>query len=78
MCMFCAAIPMSASIGAAVIGKQKEKRLEAVCGAIIQPQQAYSSVKYKDQRYYFCCPVCQGAFKSDLQTYLTLIEHARS
>jgi hypothetical protein len=29
MCMFCAAIPMSASIGAAVIGKQKAKRVEA-------------------------------------------------
>jgi len=29
MCMFCAAIPMSASIGAAVIGQQKEKRRQA-------------------------------------------------
>ena len=29
MCMFCAAIPMSASIGAAVMGQQKEKRRQA-------------------------------------------------
>jgi hypothetical protein len=36
--MFCAAIPMSASIGAAVIGKQKEKRLEAQSRGEISPQ----------------------------------------
>lgn len=29
MCTFCAAIPMSASIGAAVMGQQKEKRRQA-------------------------------------------------
>jgi hypothetical protein len=36
--MFCAAIPMSASIGAAVIGKQKEKRLEAQARGETPPQ----------------------------------------
>lgn len=44
---------------------------DPVCGVIIQPQQAYSSVKYKEQRYYFCCPVCQGSFQSDPEIYLT-------
>lgn len=29
MCMFCAAIPMSASVGAALMGQQKEKRRQA-------------------------------------------------
>ena len=38
MCMFCAAIPMSVSIGAAVIGKQKEKRLEAQTRGETPPQ----------------------------------------
>jgi signal transduction histidine kinase/YHS domain-containing protein len=51
---------------------------DPVCGAIIQPHQAYGSVQYKDHRYYFCCPVCQGAFQSDPDLYLTLIEHERS
>jgi hypothetical protein len=36
--MFCAAIPMSASVGAAVIGKQKEKTLEAQSRGEISPQ----------------------------------------
>ena len=36
---------------------------DPVCGAVIQPQQAYGSTLYKDERYYFCCPVCQGAFQ---------------
>ncbi len=43
---------------------------DPVCGAVIQPQQAYGSVEYEGQRYYFCCPVCQGAFQSDPKTYL--------
>lgn len=34
MCKFCAAIPMLASIGAAIIGKQKEKQLEEQSCAI--------------------------------------------
>ncbi len=29
MCMFCAAIPMSVSVGAALAGKQSEKNLQA-------------------------------------------------
>ncbi len=43
---------------------------DPVCGAIIYPQQAFGSVMYENQRYYFCCPVCQGAFQSNPETYL--------
>lgn len=41
MCMFCAAIPMSVSIGAAVIGKEKEKRLEAQLHGETLPQRLF-------------------------------------
>lgn len=52
------------------IDQPTEAVRDPVCAAIIQPQQAYGSVQYKDQRYYFCCPVCQGAFQSDAEMYL--------
>ncbi len=43
---------------------------DPVCGALIAPQQAYGSVELQGQRYYFCCPVCQGAFQRTPETYL--------
>jgi signal transduction histidine kinase/YHS domain-containing protein len=43
---------------------------DPVCSAYIEPQQAYGSVEYKGQRYYFCCPVCQGAFQKNPEMYL--------
>lgn len=44
---------------------------DPVCGAEIQPQQAYGSTVYAGQQYYFCCPVCQGAFQRAPETYLS-------
>ncbi|MAS35436.1 MAG: hypothetical protein CL610_15605 [Anaerolineaceae bacterium] len=49
---------------------------DPVCSAIIEPHQAYASAIYQNQTYYFCCPVCQGAFQSDPETYLQLEESA--
>jgi signal transduction histidine kinase/YHS domain-containing protein len=43
---------------------------DPVCGALIAPQQAYGSVEYLGKRFYFCCPVCQGAFQSNPESYL--------
>ncbi|MBL8163438.1 MAG: YHS domain-containing protein [Anaerolineae bacterium] len=43
---------------------------DPVCSALIAPQQAYGSVVYEGQTYYFCCPVCRGAFQRDPQAYL--------
>jgi signal transduction histidine kinase/YHS domain-containing protein len=43
---------------------------DPVCSAVIVPQQAYGSVVYEGQTYYFCCPVCRGAFQRDPQAYL--------
>ena len=44
---------------------------DPVCSAVIEPQQAYGSVHYKQTTYYFCCPVCQGAFQKDPDLYIT-------
>lgn len=43
---------------------------DPVCSAIIEPNQAYSSTQYQGEHYYFCCPVCEGAFQTSPQTYL--------
>lgn len=43
---------------------------DPVCGAIIEPEQAYGSVEHHGQRHYFCCPVCQGAFQKNPELYL--------
>jgi len=43
---------------------------DPVCSAIIQPQQAYASTIYGGERYYFCCPICQGAFQKEPERYV--------
>lgn len=43
---------------------------DPVCGALIHPQQAYGSLIYEGREYFFCCPVCQGAFRRSPETYL--------
>jgi signal transduction histidine kinase/YHS domain-containing protein len=43
---------------------------DPVCDALIHPQQAYGSTVYGTKTYYFCCPVCQGAFNRDPEFYL--------
>jgi signal transduction histidine kinase/YHS domain-containing protein len=53
------------------VGQPTETVRDPVCGAMIAPQQAYGSVEHEGQRYYFCCPVCQGAFLRDPEMYLT-------
>lgn len=44
---------------------------DPVCHTLIQPQQAYGHVDYEGTRFYFCCPVCQGAFQRNPSLYLT-------
>lgn len=45
---------------------------DPVCSTFIQPEQAYGSVVYKGETYYFCCPVCRGAFQRDPEAYLAV------
>ncbi len=47
---------------------------DPVCSAIIQPNQAYGNVTYQDETYYFCCPVCQGAFQKAPEMYVHAVE----
>lgn len=51
---------------------------DPVCSALIKPEQAYSHVMYEGQRYYFCCPVCEGAFQRDPTVYLNHAETSTS
>ncbi len=44
---------------------------DPVCSTLLKPQQAYGSAEYAGETYYFCCPVCQGAFQTDPQLYLS-------
>jgi two-component system sensor histidine kinase UhpB len=43
---------------------------DPVCSAVITAQQAYGSLVYAAKTYYFCCPVCQGAFQQEPTRYL--------
>lgn len=43
---------------------------DPVCSAVIEPKRAYGSLSFQGETYYFCCPVCQGAFQNDPETYL--------
>jgi signal transduction histidine kinase/YHS domain-containing protein len=47
-----------------------EEVRDPVCGALIMPDKAYGSTVYNEERHYFCCPVCQGAFQSNPELYL--------
>lgn len=44
--------------------------IDPVCHAQIEPQEAYDSLPFEGETYYFCCPVCQGSFQKSPQLYL--------
>ncbi|MBZ0298412.1 MAG: YHS domain-containing protein [Anaerolineae bacterium] len=50
---------------------------DPVCSALLEPQQVYSSLTYAGETYYFCCPVCQGAFQKDPLLYLVRSPHLK-
>jgi signal transduction histidine kinase/YHS domain-containing protein len=43
---------------------------DPVCSALIESAAAYGSVEHAGTTYYFCCPVCMGAFQKDPALYL--------
>lgn len=43
---------------------------DPVCSAVLEPNEAYGYVDYEGERYYFCCPVCRGAFQKEPTLYL--------
>ena len=52
------------------VEQPSERVRDPVCGAFIEPQRAFGSDIHEGVTYYFCCPVCQGAFKKDPQAYI--------
>lgn len=44
---------------------------DPVCHGLIEPHQAYYRLEYGGEAYYFCCPVCQGAFQNAPELYLS-------
>lgn len=51
--------------------QQPDQRvIDPVCNAQIEPQEAYDSLFYDGETFYFCCPVCQGSFQKSPQLYL--------
>ncbi len=46
---------------------------DPVCSALLEPRQAYGSIVYASETYYFCCPVCQGAFQKEPERYRPLL-----
>ncbi len=51
---------------------------DPVCSAVLVPDEAYASIDYQGQRYYVCCPVCEGAFRADPELYLTRVDPERA
>ncbi|MEQ8676141.1 MAG: histidine kinase [Aggregatilineales bacterium] len=43
---------------------------DPVCSALIEPHAAYGHTEFQGETYYFCCPVCQGAFQKNPDLYL--------
>ncbi|MFQ5813473.1 MAG: YHS domain-containing protein [Anaerolineae bacterium] len=43
---------------------------DPVCGMEVDEEQAAAKVKYQDQPYYFCSPVCRLAFEKDPEKYV--------
>lgn len=47
---------------------------DPVCSALIEPMQAYDRTLYQGITYYFCCPVCQGAFHNTPDLFVVHLE----
>ncbi len=51
------------------VQQSQETETDPVCGVVIQPHQAFGNVDYDGNKYFFCCPVCQGAFTKHPEMY---------
>jgi xanthine dehydrogenase accessory factor len=49
-----------------------------VCGAVIDPARAVSSLTVRGQTHYFCCEGCRVEFERDPEKYLALAAHMRA
>jgi len=49
-----------------------------VCGAVVDPARALSTVSLSGQTHYFCCNGCRTEFDRDPQKYLAIAAHMRT
>jgi YHS domain-containing protein len=40
-----------------------------VCSAQVNKEKAYIILKYKDEEYLVCCPLCKSKFEEDSEKY---------
>ena len=60
---------LAVSIPHAGMNLPGERVRDPVCSAELEPEEVYSETFYQGIIYYFCCPVCQGAFNRDPELY---------
>jgi xanthine dehydrogenase accessory factor len=48
-----------------------------VCGAVVDPARALSSLTMSGQTHYFCCQGCRTEFERDPEKYLEIGAHMR-
>lgn len=48
-----------------------------VCGAVVDPSRALSTLSMRGQTHYFCCQGCRTEFERDPEKYLTIAAHMR-
>ncbi|MBK8021409.1 MAG: YHS domain-containing protein [Chloroflexi bacterium] len=53
-----------------------EQVVDPVCGAALIPRQAYGRSEFEGKTYFFCCPVCQGAFEHEPARYTRSSQNA--
>lgn len=51
--------------------------INPVCGAVVDPKHALSTLTIADQTHYFCCQGCRTEFERDPQKYLEIAAHMR-
>ncbi|RQG91104.1 YHS domain-containing protein [Natrarchaeobius halalkaliphilus] len=63
-----------ADCGAGDGSADREPAIDPVCGMTVVRSDAPATVDHDDVRYYFCCPGCADAFRSDPESYLETTE----
>jgi YHS domain-containing protein len=43
---------------------------DPVCGKKINRNKVHAKVKYNNETYYLCCPLCQSEFEKDPEKYI--------
>jgi xanthine dehydrogenase accessory factor len=52
--------------------------MNPVCGAVIDPTRALSTLTLGGQTHYFCCQGCRVEFERDPEKYLAIATHMRA